>query len=84
MADTAGRLIVSSHHSDEVFRYNETNGVFLNVMISAGSGGLNAPHGLAFGPDRNLYVGSALSDEVLRYNGETGAYRFYRANVLLL
>jgi len=74
MADTGGRLLVSSHNSDQVFRYNETNGVFIDIMVSAGSGGLNAPHGLAFGPDRNLYVGSAGSDEVLRYHGETGAF----------
>jgi len=74
VSDTAGRLLVSSHNTDEVFRYNETNGTFIDIMVSAGSGGLNAPHGLAFGPDRNLYVGSAGSDEVLRYHGETGAF----------
>jgi len=74
MADTGGRLLVSSHNTDQIFRYNETNGAFIDIMVSAGSGGLNAPHGLAFGPDRHLYVGSANSDAVLRYHGETGAF----------
>lgn len=73
-ADTAGRLLVSSHDTDEVFRFDEADGSFIDVMVSAGSGGLNAPHGLAFGPDRNLYVGSAGNDRILRYNGETGAF----------
>ncbi len=73
-ADTGGRLLVSSHNSGQVFRYNETNGAFIDVMVSAGSGGLSQPHGLAFGPDRNLYVASAGNDRVLRYNGESGDF----------
>jgi len=73
-ADTGGRLIVSSHNTHQIFRFNESTGAFMDVMVSAESGGLNNPHGLAFGPDRNLYVGSAGSDAILRYDGETGSF----------
>ncbi len=35
---------------------------------------MNAPTGLVFGPDGNLYVISNDNDQVIRYNGETGEF----------
>lgn len=70
----AGDLFVSSHNSHEVYRYDHADGSFLDIFVTAGSGGLDAPHGLAFGPDRNLYVGSSGGDAILRYNGTSGAF----------
>jgi streptogramin lyase len=67
-------LFVSSFSQNTVLRYNETTGAFLGTFISAGSGGLSAPHRGAFGPDGNFYVASANNDRVLRYNGVTGAF----------
>lgn len=67
-------LFVSSHDSSRILRFNETNGVFLDVFVSNSNGLLNAPHGLAFGLDGNLYVASAGNDRILRYNGTNGAY----------
>jgi outer membrane protein assembly factor BamB len=67
-------LFVSSFSQNTVLRYNETTGAFLGTFISAGSGGLSAPHRGAFGPDGNFYVASADNDRVLRYNGATGAF----------
>lgn len=64
-------LYVSSSLTNSVLKYNST-GAFLSAFVPAGSGGLNAPQGLAFGPDGNLYVSGAGS--VLRYNGNTGAF----------
>ena len=49
-------------------------GSFIDAFVSAGSGGLNIPTELVFGPDGNLYVSSFGTDEVLRYNGATGAF----------
>ena len=40
----------------------------------AGSGGINGPYGMAFGPDGNLYVSGRNSNNVVEYNGTTGAY----------
>lgn len=67
-------LLVSSFNGNSVLRYSETNGASLGTFITAGSGGLNLPHGLATGPDGNLYVASAGNDSVLRYNPTNGAF----------
>ena len=60
-------LFLASFSGNRVLRYSETNGTFISVFVASGSGGLNLPHGLAFGPDGNFYVASAGTDEVLRY-----------------
>ena len=41
---------------------------FIDAFVPAGSGGLNAPNAMIYGPDGNLYVGSQdIVDAVLRY-----------------
>src|SRR5439155_1168499 len=70
-------------------RFSLSNGSFIDALyptpygavnasgmafVAAGSGGLNQPLGLAFGPDGNLYVCSSNTNQVLRYNGTTGAF----------
>jgi DNA-binding beta-propeller fold protein YncE len=68
-------LFVASFSGNRVHRYNETNGAPIDtgIFVAAGSGGLNLPHGMAFGPDGNLYVASAGNDAVLRYQGTNGS-----------
>src|SRR5262249_25138060 len=64
---------------DEILRYNASTGAFVDVFVTANSGGLDNPHGLAFGPDVNgdevpeLYVSGRTSHSVVRYDGATGA-----------
>jgi probable HAF family extracellular repeat protein len=67
-----GNLYVSSAFTDEVRRYDGTTGEALGAFVSSGSGGLDNPSGLAFGPD-GLYVVSRWSHQVLKYDGTTGA-----------
>ena len=56
-----------------VHRFTST-GTPLGFFVTAGSGGLSYPRGLAFGPNGNLFVASGLTGEILQYNGTTGAF----------
>jgi glucose/arabinose dehydrogenase len=59
--------------SDSVRKY-APDGTRLADFVPAGSGGLNFPRGITFGPDGNLYVASENTNQVLRYDGTTGAF----------
>ena len=69
-----GNLYVTNLGSQAIVRYDGRTGAFLNVFVSAGSGGLFDPRGLVFGPDGNLYVCSFRTNAILRYDGRTGAF----------
>jgi streptogramin lyase len=75
----AQSLFVANGLGDSVFQYNLATGAS-SAFASAGSGGLDDPQGLTFGPGRNLYVtGERLvagvrTGSVFRYNGTTGAF----------
>jgi sugar lactone lactonase YvrE len=57
-----------------IIRYDGTTGALVGVFVASGSGGLDGPFGLTFGPDGNLYVSSFYTNSVLKYNGSTGAF----------
>src|SRR6266852_3098041 len=74
VASTAqARLLVSDESNHQVSLYNAGTGAFVDPFIPTGSGGLQDPNGLAFGPDGNFYV--IDSTGILCYNGSTGAFR---------
>lgn len=60
-----------SDHTVE--RFDGSTGESKGSFVIPGSGGIDVPTGLAFGPDGNLYVASSDSGEILRYDGDTGA-----------
>ncbi|MBK6769164.1 MAG: DUF11 domain-containing protein [Ardenticatenales bacterium] len=74
LSSTVASCTSSSRSTNEVLRYNATTGAFVGVFVSAGSGGLNGPQDLVFGPNGNLFVSSIFSNEVIEYNGITGAF----------
>src|SRR5262245_46922735 len=51
-------LYVSSAYTNSVLRFEGTTGAFLGEFVASGSGGLNHPGSLVFGPDGSLYVGN--------------------------
>lgn len=75
-------LYVSNFSSNQVMRFNGATGAPLSsagnsgaIYVSSQSGGLVTPHGLVFGADGRLYVGSiGTTSGALRYDGVTGAF----------
>src|SRR4051794_11381014 len=63
-AAVAGDLFVSSGNTNSILRYDGVSGATLGAFVSAGSGGLDSPQGLTFGPDGSLYVSSSGNDSV--------------------
>ena len=68
-----GRILVTSSLDNRVVQLNAA-GEYVGDFVEAGSGGLNYPAAMTFGPDGNLFVVSRDSHSVLRYDGLTGAY----------
>jgi DNA-binding beta-propeller fold protein YncE len=78
---TDSYLLVGDFGRDQVLRYDEGTGDFVETFVPRRSGGLNQPWGVLFGPhDQNLYVssgefgGPGQLKAVLRYDGATGAF----------
>ncbi len=67
-----GRIMVTSSADDRVVQLNAA-GEYVGDFVEAGSGGLNHPAAMTFGPDGNLFVVSRDNHSVLRYDGLTGA-----------
>jgi len=70
----AGSVYVTAEGSDSIMKYDLATGASQGAFVTAGSGGLDAPTGMTFGPDGFLYVSSVTNDTVLRYNATTGAF----------
>lgn len=68
-----GRLYISDFFGDVVW-VAEFDGApsLVGAFVTAGSGGVNGPTGLTFGPGGDLFVSSRISGQVIRYDGDTG------------
>lgn len=76
-----GWVCVTSEGNDRVLVFDALTGAFVKALVIDDplttpdeTGGLDAPTGLAFGPDGRLYVASGNTDSVLRYDATTGAF----------
>lgn len=67
-------ILVSDVKHDRILRFATGTGALIDTFVSPESGGLKRPRGLAFGPDRNLFVASEGTKSILKYHGSTGAF----------
>jgi glucose/arabinose dehydrogenase len=66
-----GTVLVGSRERHAIFAIDPASGE-VKTLIAPGAGGLEAPAGMAFGPDGKLYVCSRETKQILRYEATTG------------
>lgn len=66
-------LYTASFGASRIFRTNPDLDLTL-PFVATGAGGLEAPAGLTFGSNGNLFVSSSGNHRVLEFNGVTGAF----------
>ena len=66
-----GALLAGSRDGNAVFTVDPETGT-IKTLIESGAGGLQAPAGMAFGPDGMLYVSSRETRQILRFDASTG------------
>lgn len=71
----AGDLFVANLQRSDVAWFDGASGAYLGPFVEAGSGGLSAATGVAFGPGGDLYVASSANHRVLRYDGVSGDFK---------
>jgi hypothetical protein len=70
-------LVINSYDNNELLRYDESTGAFVDQIDPKNKADLKEPVGLIFGPDHNLYVSDRQflgNPQVLKYDGTTGAF----------
>src|SRR5262245_12056568 len=78
LCPSGGYLFVDSPNTNNVLRYDETTGAFVDQFVKPNSGGLFSSYNMVLGPDHNLYLSNGLfsqnnkDNNVLRYDGTSG------------
>lgn len=67
-------MFIASGYTNSILRYDLKTKEYMGAFAAPGSGGMNTPVGLEFGPDGNLYTSSSNTNEVLRFDGKTGEF----------
>jgi hypothetical protein len=68
--------VTNAYLNNSVLRFNGLTGAFLGEFVASGSGGLDHPGGLVFGPDGSLYVSQYGSSNpvISHFEGPSGAH----------
>ena len=66
-----GMLLAGSRDHHAIFAIDTATGKMAS-LVAPGAGGLQAPAGMAFGPDGKLYVCSRETRQILRYDASSG------------
>ncbi|HKQ50713.1 MAG TPA: NHL repeat-containing protein [Phycisphaerae bacterium] len=70
-----GHLLVANDGAyDNVLKFDGSTGAYLGEFVSTGSGGLDDPTGMAWGPNGNLFVASIQTDRVVEFDGLSGQF----------
>ncbi|MBT8485311.1 MAG: hypothetical protein KJO43_07010 [Phycisphaerae bacterium] len=68
-------VLVAAFGNHKIVAYSADDGSLIGEFVPTGSGGLQQPHHMIFGPDGHLYVASFGNGAVMRYDGASGAPR---------
>ncbi len=67
-----GLMYVASSGNNRILRF-DSNGNFVDDFVPAGSGGMDDPYRIEFGPDGDLYVSALGCSKILRFGSESEA-----------
>ncbi len=68
-----GNYLIGGINTGNILEY-QPDGTLVGEFVAAGTGGLGAVGGLAYGADGNLYVADYGNNQILRYDGTTGTF----------
>ncbi len=67
-------MYIASGYTNSILQFDLATKEFMGAFVTTGSGGLEVPVGLEFGPDGNIYTSSSATNAILRYDGKTGEF----------
>jgi sugar lactone lactonase YvrE len=67
-----GLLCVLDAGTNRIERFTE-NGIYVDDFVPVGSGGMNHPQWMTFGPNGDLYVSTTQNDQILQFGTENEA-----------
>jgi len=70
-------FLVANSRGDDILRFEQETGAFVDTFIAKGTGGLFHPDAMVLGPEGDLYIASGDTPEnsaILRFDSSTGAF----------